>query len=365
MNIKIGDKVKYLNNIGGGTVTRIKSKKEVWVLEDDGFEVPVSMSEIVLVDPSNFYFRDQTQEDEAESSVNAVDADIKNIPETLSEAKEEDDDYVFDESEETPEGEKLSIYLAFVPVDIKNFSESDLEVYLVNDSNYYLNFAWLLGKDRVNVVKSDIVEPLTTLRLLTFDRKEVNDMQDQRFQAIVYKKHEFSPKPAIDICFGVRPVKFYKLHCFVENDYFDVPAMLLPLVERDVFNLSLQADVDALRNMIVHKDDVRKENRRRIHVKKGDKNQPLEVDLHINSLLEDVTGMSPKEMFEYQVDKFNEVMRANINKKGMRIVFIHGKGDGVLRTEIQKQLRKKYPGCYVQDASFQKYGFGATMVTIR
>lgn len=364
MNIKIGDKVKYLNNIGGGTVTRIKSKREVWVLEDDGFEVPVSMSEIVLVDPANFYFRDQAQEGADDSSVNTVGVDNKNIIEASSEVTEEDE-YVFDESEETPEGEKLSIYMAYVPVDIKNFSESALEVYLVNDSNYYLNFVWLLGKDKANVVKSDVIEPLTTLRLLTFDRKEVNDMQDQRFQAIAYKKHEFLPKPAVDICFSVRPVKFYKLHCFADNDYFDTPAMLLPLVEKDVFNLSLQADVDAIRNMIVHKDDVKKENRRRIHVKKGDKNQPLEVDLHINSLLEDVTGMSPKEMFEYQVDKFNEIMRANINKKGTRIVFIHGKGDGVLRTEIQKQLRKKYPGCYVQDASFQKYGFGATMVTIR
>lgn len=362
MTIKVGDRVKYLNNVGGGKVTRIKSKREVWVLEDDGFEVPVSMSDLVLVNPANFYFKDETPDvDESVAVQVPIDAAAAS---SLPESDEED--YVFDESEETPEGEKLSIYMAFVPKDIKDFQNTVIEVFLVNDSNYYMDFQWLLGKDNVKVARKDVIEPLTTLRIAELERNDLNEMQNQRFQAFAYKKREYSPKPAIDISFGVRPVKFYKLHCFAGNDYFETPAMLLPIVERDVFNLTLQADVDAVQNMILQKDKVPSEQRRRIRVKSHDKQpEPLEVDLHINSLLDTVVGMSPKEMFEYQIDKFNDVMRENIRKKGQRIVFIHGKGDGVLRAEITKQLRQKYPGCYVQDASFQKYGFGATMVTIR
>jgi hypothetical protein len=30
-----------------------------------------------------------------------------------------------------------------------------------------------------------------------------------------------------------------------------------------------------------------------------------------------------------------------------------------------QELRRKYPRCLSQDASFQKYGFGATMVIIK
>ena len=41
------------------------------------------------------------------------------------------------------------------------------------------------------------------------------------------------------------------------------------------------------------------------------------------------------------------------------------KGEGVLRNAIAQELRKKYPRCLSQDASFQKYGFGATMVIIK
>jgi dsDNA-specific endonuclease/ATPase MutS2 len=57
-------------------------------------------------------------------------------------------------------------------------------------------------------------------------------------------------------------------------------------------------------------------------------------------------------------------MDENHNKKGVKIVFIHGKGDGVLRSALVKELQAKYKTCRYQDASFREYGFGATMVTI-
>ena len=57
-------------------------------------------------------------------------------------------------------------------------------------------------------------------------------------------------------------------------------------------------------------------------------------------------------------------MQEHIRERGRKIVFIHGKGDGVLRASIECELRRKYPTCRFQDASFQEYGYGATQVTI-
>ena len=57
-------------------------------------------------------------------------------------------------------------------------------------------------------------------------------------------------------------------------------------------------------------------------------------------------------------------MTAHRNAIGQKFVFIHGKGEGVLRRALLDELRRKWPGCDVQDASFQEYGFGATQVTI-
>ena len=55
---------------------------------------------------------------------------------------------------------------------------------------------------------------------------------------------------------------------------------------------------------------------------------------------------------------------ANLKNKGLKIVFIHGKGEGVLRNALMKEFNHRYKGHQVQDASFREYGFGATQVTI-
>lgn len=75
-------------------------------------------------------------------------------------------------------------------------------------------------------------------------------------------------------------------------------------------------------------------------------------------------GMGNAEILNYQLDKFREVMEKYKTKREQKIVFIHGKGDGVLRKALIDELKRKYSNCRYQDASFQEYGFGATMVTI-
>ena len=75
--------------------------------------------------------------------------------------------------------------------------------------------------------------------------------------------------------------------------------------------------------------------------------------------------MSNGDILNYQIEKFNEAMMAYLNRRGTKLIFIHGKGDGVLRAAILKELKTKYSRCTWQDASFKEYGFGATMVTIR
>ena len=91
----------------------------------------------------------------------------------------------------------------------------------------------------------------------------------------------------------------------------------------------------------------------------------LEVDLHATEILDTTAGMSATDIKDYQIDIFHRTMKEHLKNKGLRIVFIHGNGDGVLRRAILKELRSSYSSCLWQDASFQQYGFGATMVTIK
>ncbi len=107
------------------------------------------------------------------------------------------------------------------------------------------------------------------------------------------------------------------------------------------------------------------EQQRRERAADEQKRDYLEVDLHIDALLDNIEGLSPSVLLNTQLTEFRIMMDRNIRKKGQRIVFIHGKGDGVLREALIKELTHRYRTCTYEDAPFQRYGHGATMVTIK
>ena len=98
--------------------------------------------------------------------------------------------------------------------------------------------------------------------------------------------------------------------------------------------------------------------------KEAKKEDILEVDLHISALTERWRDIQRNEMLQLQLNVFQRVMRDNIRNKGKKIVFIHGRGEGILKAAIASALNRDYPSCDYYDASFAQYGFGATMVVI-
>lgn len=98
--------------------------------------------------------------------------------------------------------------------------------------------------------------------------------------------------------------------------------------------------------------------------KEAKKENILEIDLHIAQLVDHWQNMQRGEILELQLSTFHNTMRNNIKNRGQKIVFIHGKGEGILKAAINKELDKAYPTCVYHDASFAQYGFGATMVII-
>lgn len=98
--------------------------------------------------------------------------------------------------------------------------------------------------------------------------------------------------------------------------------------------------------------------------KEAKKEDVLEVDLHISALTERWRDIQRNEMLQLQLSVFQRVMRDNIRNKGKKIVFIHGRGEGILKAAIASALNRDYPSCEYYDASFAQYGFGATMVVI-
>ena len=63
----------------------------------------------------------------------------------------------------------------------------------------------------------------------------------------------------------------------------------------------------------------------------------LTIDLHIEAI---PGGISvPKgQQLQFQMDTFRRIIRENANRRGMKITFIHGIGDGILKAAIRKEL---------------------------
>jgi hypothetical protein len=91
----------------------------------------------------------------------------------------------------------------------------------------------------------------------------------------------------------------------------------------------------------------------------------IEVDLHADTLLDTLAGMESRDVLEHQMEVFHRVMEEYASCRGQQIIFIHGKGNGVLRQNLYRELRVRYKRHHYNYAPFQKYGHGATIVTIR
>lgn len=343
--IKVGDKVKFLNDVGGGVVTSFINKNMVNVENDDGFEIPCPISELFNTSAP-------------ELSVDGVsdeksDNESTSIPEPI---------YA------TPAGEIINgknsadFYFCFVPTDARNPLNGEIELYLVNDSNYTVMYHYSHHTENlVETVKFGNVQSNSNMQLESFVQSELSNLPEFGFQLMYFKDEDTKVTEPIAKKFKVNPVKFYKESSFQSNQYFKRNALVLQITKN-----ILTTELDKLTQSDFKKVVSEKEGRPRIKKQVQKRTaEIIEIDLHINELLDNSAGLSNREMLEIQIEKVESEMKAAIQSQVKKIVFIHGIGQGVLKKEVANTLNKKFKKYYFQDASFKEYGYGATMVTLR
>ncbi|MEA4936691.1 MAG: DUF2027 domain-containing protein [Paludibacter sp.] len=355
--IKKGDTVRFLNAVGGGIVTRIDEYKGmVYVEDEDGFETPVLERECVAVPKVNAETNFPVKDFSSKPATTTVDEPVQSVKETPAKPVE-----IY----ETAGGDVLRALLAFIPVDVKNLQTCAYDCLLINDSNYFLFYNIVIGvKEHRHSVANGILEPNIQEEIVKIEKQDLNDWENIQVQLVAYKQmKDYTPQPAKELNLRIAPVKFYKLHSFTDNEYFDEPAMIIDLIGKQDTPMS-EIQAEDIKKAMFEKEKPEAApvaQRKKIILNAA----VIEVDLHINELVDNTSGLSNADMLQLQMDKFHAVIDENKNKKGQKIVFIHGKGEGVLRNEILKQLKTRYKSFYFQDASFREYGFGATMVVIK
>ncbi|MGI6222848.1 MAG: DUF2027 domain-containing protein [Prevotella sp.] len=400
--MKIGDKVKFLNDVGGGVVAGFQGKNIVLVEDEDGFQIPTAISDVV-VEESDDYSTTKVVSKRNEVKSKEVEHDGRSVSSLLREGEddaefpdEEDDDPSNGEisyqrqPEERKEGNRLNVILAFVPMDIKNLSNTRFEVYLVNDCNYEIAYVYSSAEgSNWTVRQTGTVEPNTKYFIEEVGFEDLDAMQHLGIQMLAYKKTKpYVMKAPLDVRFRLNPIRFYKFHSFEKTLYFESPVLMFKLVEDDKPMLNSTIDAAELKRQMYssaseekaqpstpskrddyvgrYPDNQRKGNKKHSpYYRYRQMDDTVVVDLHANEILETTNGMNNADILNYQLKVFRDTLSEFANDKGKKIVFIHGKGEGVLRRAIINELKFHYKRYAYQDASFQEYGYGATQVTIR
>ena len=234
------------------------------VEDEDGFQIPTPINEVVV---------DSQQESYSTANMVAamkktvrksgvVVSDGRSMKAILNEGMEDlDIEAVVDDDpsqkeitfkkpvEERKGGNLLSAYLAFVPIDIKQVTNTQFETYLVNDSNYYLQYVYASAENSSWTVRAQgVLEPNTKEFIEEFSQREVNGLSRVYIQMIAFKKDKpYTIKQPISVQLRIDQVKFYKLHVFTPNDFFEQPSLLYPIIEDDRVARSLDITAEKMK----------------------------------------------------------------------------------------------------------------------
>ena len=231
---KIGDTVRFLNTTGGGKITKIEGR--IAYVEEDGFETPVLLNEVVVVLPAGHepekkgarMMFDQKAFDDGKKSVRDA------APQKSADSRKTDN--VAEPElpvEETEYGEDITVALVFEPENAKALSTSRINAALVNDSNYFLYFSVLIRDNEAKAWKplfTGEVAPNEMIDLASFTQQNISEIERVVFQAMAYKKGKsFKVKYPLNVSKKIDLPKFFKAHCFRPGVYLDTPCIEIPL----------------------------------------------------------------------------------------------------------------------------------------
>lgn len=327
MNIRIGDIVKFISEKLEGKVTSLIDQNTVNVFcEEYGFEIPATVNDLVVVK-----------------------SDLGNRG--ISHESSLSDRPIPIESANTP-------YLAIVPENFQNLPESRYEFHLINDTSFMCLYTVSYDDgETCTGISAGNCNPNNTVLIESYTMKEIDRIKNLHIQVLFYQKGKYIPRSPIECRIKITAASLQKSGAYKHIKWFNNMTLLRPL-DKEV---NEEEKFPVLEKILQEKKQTVSQQR----TPKQPEPYVLEIDLHAEQLLETTAGMASKDILEYQLDVFRKILEEYKLRRGKKIVFIHGKGDGVLRQRILWELQTRYKRFHHQDASFKQYGYGATLVTIK
>lgn len=328
MKLRIGDKVRFLNEVGEGIVSRIKDKETVFVEMQDGFEIPFLIRQLVPIHTELI-----------------IDKDADNI-------------------EMNPDAHlNDAVYFVIEPDHDFPSLINDYKIYLFNASSFNMLFSYSIKDDEYfQTLKHGEVGAYQKVLLRQVKLQYFKEYNYHKIECLLYKNTFFKAQTPIAEVLYISP-RILAESKTIKHDEFKFPVYGFLLKDEfenvnkvEPVNL---VDLEKLRTIKEFRSKSKTSKSSKEYLKSLEK----EVDLHIEELVEKTAGLSNFEMLNIQLERFEKELDEAITRNMKKIVFIHGVGNGRLKQEIISIL-KTTRGVTFQDGSYKEYGFGATQVNI-
>ncbi|MES2838162.1 MAG: DUF2027 domain-containing protein [Bacteroidota bacterium] len=347
MHFKKGDKVRFLNEAGEGIVTQLTANGMVFV-EVDGFEIPYDPKYLVSTTP-----------------VKAV---------KVSEQEEEDRPVRQQEKQafQNPFEQKVAegIYLSFTPLNETN--NAPLQVVLHNNTQYNMLFCCAAKNEKnYKTIEKGELFAFSNLHIGELLKSETEKWANLLVEGIYISNPKFEYLKGFSKTIKLKLVKFFKETSFAYHPLTAKNSVIEKVVEYDLFyreinpfneeKLAEISELDAQKFLTEKENSI---SATKISKPNESAFTEVEIDLHIEELLDNFSNMSNSLIVSVQLNHARKALEDSMAQKINKIIFIHGVGNGKLKTEVRAMLAK-YQGIKFYDAPFHKYGYGATEVDLK
>jgi hypothetical protein len=356
MKFKVGDRVNYLNENGGGKVVKIIDSKLVSIETSDGFEIPVLASELII---------DRRFEDEKATEALFAPRNISN-PLTI-EPKEEKEPEPSNISEINPWGtikEEKGIYLAFEPHEQQWVLTGDIDLILINNTSMDILYSLFLEADKsLEGIDFGSVPPDSKIVIETINRDELENWCKGFIQVLFHKDLPDKIYYPLHASIDLKINRFFKEGSYRPNTLLQGKALLVNIAPESTLEVIAGTDNEKKYGFKSKASVAETINPTPLIEKHKTNIGEAIIDLHIAEIVDNIAGLSSRDMLQIQKDYFRKTLNSAIEAEFHKITYIHGVGNGSLKNEIIKEL-ENYENTENQMASITKFGVGALDVKI-
>lgn len=327
----VGEKVRYLDEVGEATVVRIIDSKTVLLQDEYGLEHSYPVSKLVPADrdhvPSKKTVIEQPKVAKAQPTPAPKKPEVKTEP--------------------LPE-----LALAFESTNSSKHELGDLDLLFVNSTKYHLlvNVSAKEGEEWFSLFHGELL-PNSDRTIQSLRRQDIGNVSNLQVDVIFFGKAGFEPRTPVSCRLKLKTTRFVRSGNYLNYEGIENPAILIPVEN--------EKPVKPTSNHI----PPTKGHKPRSVVKPALPVLEDEVDLHLEAILgTDPPHLSDHEKFLTQIRHFERKLNHALTHRYLQITFIHGVGSGKLKDAIRKELQEY--GLPFEDGDFRKYGVGATVVRL-